>query len=70
MPVSALGGKKAVGPLQGDGIRRKSKSDTFAPINLGIENRRWAGVPFYLRTGKRLGRRVTEIAVVFKRAPH
>ena len=35
-----------------------------------IDTRRWAGVPFYLRTGKRLGRRVTEIAVVFKRAPH
>ncbi len=35
-----------------------------------IDNRRWAGVPFYLRTGKRLGRRVTEIAVVFQRAPH
>ena len=35
-----------------------------------MDTRRWAGVPFYLRTGKRLGRRVTEIAVVFKRAPH
>ena len=35
-----------------------------------MATRRWAGVPFYLRTGKRLGRRVTEIAVVFKRAPH
>ena len=35
-----------------------------------VDNRRWAGVPFYLRTGKRMGRRVTEIAVVFKRAPH
>ncbi|MEB0303422.1 hypothetical protein QN348_21290, partial [Mucilaginibacter sp. 5C4] len=36
---------------------------------LTIETRRWSGVPFYLRAGKRLGRRVTEIAVVFKRAP-
>jgi glucose-6-phosphate 1-dehydrogenase len=35
-----------------------------------VDTRRWAGVPFYLRTGKRLGRRVTEIALVFKRAPH
>jgi hypothetical protein len=35
-----------------------------------VGNRRWAGVPFYLRTGKRLGRRVTEVAVSFKRAPH
>ena len=39
-------------------------------MTLDVDNRRWAGVPFYLRTGKRLGRRVTEVAVVFKRAPH
>jgi glucose-6-phosphate 1-dehydrogenase len=38
-------------------------------VKLGINNRRWAGVPFYLRAGKRLARRVTEIAVVFQRAP-
>ena len=47
-----------------------STTETFAAIRLDIDTRRWAGVPFYLRTGKRLGRRVTEIAVVFKRAPH
>ncbi|MYV38213.1 glucose-6-phosphate dehydrogenase, partial [Streptomyces sp. SID1328] len=52
------------------GIDPKSKTDTYAALKLEIDNRRWAGVPFYLRTGKRLGRRVTEIAVVFKRAPH
>ena len=39
-------------------------------MRLGIDTRRWAGVPFYLRTGKRLPRRVTEIAVLFKKAPH
>ena len=39
-------------------------------MRIDIATRRWAGVPFYLRTGKRLGRRVTEVAVVFKRAPH
>ncbi|MDQ3885844.1 MAG: glucose-6-phosphate dehydrogenase, partial [Actinomycetota bacterium] len=39
-------------------------------ITLAVDTRRWAGVPFYLRTGKRLGRRVTEIAVVLTRAPH
>jgi glucose-6-phosphate 1-dehydrogenase len=64
------GGEKAVGYLQEDGIDPKSKTDTYAAIKLEIDNRRWAGVPFYLRTGKRLGRRVTEIAVVFQRAPH
>ncbi|WP_323450577.1 glucose-6-phosphate dehydrogenase [Streptomyces yaizuensis] len=64
------GGEKAVGYLQEEGIDPSSKTDTYAAIKLGIDNRRWAGVPFYLRTGKRLGRRVTEIAVVFQRAPH
>ena len=39
-------------------------------MRLGVETRRWAGVPFYVRAGKRLPRRVTEIALVFKRAPH
>ncbi|QHC21767.1 glucose-6-phosphate dehydrogenase [Streptomyces sp. GS7] len=64
------GGEKVVGYAEEDGIDPKSKTDTYAAIKVGIDNRRWAGVPFYLRTGKRLGRRVTEIAVVFQRAPH
>ncbi|MEV0778399.1 glucose-6-phosphate dehydrogenase [Streptomyces sp. NPDC050428] len=64
------GGEKVVGYLQEDGIDPVSKTDTYAAVKLEVDNRRWAGVPFYLRTGKRLGRRVTEIAVVFQRAPH
>jgi len=64
------GGVPVVGYLEEAGIPPTSKTDTFAAIRLDVENRRWAGVPFYLRTGKRLGRRVTEIAIVFKRAPH
>ncbi len=47
-----------------------STTESYAAVRLGIDTRRWAGVPFYLRTGKRLPRRVTEIAVLFKRAPH
>ena len=47
-----------------------SSTETFVALKAQIANWRWAGVPFYLRTGKRLGRRVTEIAVVFKKAPH
>ena len=47
----------------------ESTTETYAAMRLDIGTRRWAGVPFYLRAGKRLGRRVTEIAVVFKRAP-
>ncbi|MEV0587705.1 glucose-6-phosphate dehydrogenase [Nonomuraea sp. NPDC050310] len=64
------GGEKVVGYLQEDGIPADSTTETYAAIKLEIANRRWAGVPFYLRTGKRLGRRVTEVAVVFQRAPH
>jgi len=64
------GGSKVVGYLDEDGISPTSTTETYAAVKLLVDTRRWAGVPFYLRTGKRLGRRVTEIAVVFKRAPH
>jgi len=64
------GGQQVVGYLEEEGISTTSTTETYAAIRLDIDTRRWAGVPFYLRTGKRLGRRVTEIAVVFKRAPH
>ncbi|MES2092657.1 MAG: glucose-6-phosphate dehydrogenase [Actinomycetota bacterium] len=63
------GGERVVGFLEEDGMNPDSLTETFAAIRLDIGTRRWAGVPFYLRAGKRLGRRVTEIAVVFKRAP-
>jgi glucose-6-phosphate 1-dehydrogenase len=63
------GGEKVLGFLDEEGMNPQSTTETFAAIKLEIGTRRWAGVPFYLRTGKRLGRRVTEIAVVFKRAP-
>ena len=64
------GGEKAVGLLDEEGFSKTSTTETFAAIELEVDTRRWAGVPFYLRTGKRLGRRVTEIALMFKRAPH
>ena len=64
------GGEKVVGFLEEEGFNPDSTTETFAAVKLEIDNRRWAGVPFYLRTGKRLGRRVTEVAVVFKTAPH
>ena len=57
------------GFLEEEGVRKTSATETFAAVKLDVDNRRWAGVPFYLRTGKRLGRRVTEVAMVFKRAP-
>jgi glucose-6-phosphate 1-dehydrogenase len=64
------GGVKVPGYTDEQDIPSTSRTETYAAVKLGIETRRWAGVPFYLRTGKRLGRRVTEVAVVFKRAPH
>ena len=64
------GGVKVPGYLEEEGIPADSRTETYAAVKLEIDTRRWAGVPFYLRTGKRLGRRVTEIAVVFQRAPH
>jgi glucose-6-phosphate 1-dehydrogenase len=64
------GGEHVVGLLDEEGFSKDSTTETFAAITLEVDTRRWAGVPFYLRTGKRLGRRVTEIALVFKRAPH
>ncbi|MGO1181964.1 MAG: glucose-6-phosphate dehydrogenase [Micrococcaceae bacterium] len=64
------GGEKVVGFLEEDGFNPESTTETYAALKLDIKNRRWDGVPFYLRAGKRLGRRVTEIAVVFKKAPN
>jgi glucose-6-phosphate 1-dehydrogenase len=64
------GGIPVIGFLEETGIPADSPTETFAAMRLNVETRRWAGVPFYLRTGKRLGRRVTEVAVIFKRAPH
>ena len=64
------GGELVPGYLEEDGVRTGSTTETYAAVRLEVATRRWAGVPFYLRTGKRLGKRVTEIAVVFKKAPH
>jgi glucose-6-phosphate 1-dehydrogenase len=64
------GGIQVRGFLTEDGIPADSATETYAALRLTIDNRRWAGVPFYLRTGKRLPTRMTEIAVMFQRAPH
>ncbi len=64
------GGEHVRGFLEEDGMDPASTTETYAALKLDIGTRRWAGAPFYLRAGKRLGRRVTEIAVLFKRAPH
>lgn len=64
------GGQQVAGYLEEEGIPQSSTTETYAAMRIDIATRRWAGVPFYLRAGKRLGRRVTEVAVVFKPAPH
>ncbi len=64
------GGEKVLGYLEEEGINPASETETFAAIRVDIENRRWAGVPFYLRAGKRLPRRVTEVALMMHPAPH
>jgi glucose-6-phosphate 1-dehydrogenase len=64
------GGEDVAGYLEEDGIPPDSSTETFAALRLHVDNWRWAGVPFYLRTGKRLARKVTEIAVTLKPVPH
>ncbi|MDY5784509.1 glucose-6-phosphate dehydrogenase [Corynebacterium sp.] len=64
------GSTKVVGLREEDGFDPESTTETFAACTMQVNSRRWAGVPFYLRTGKRLGRRVTEIALVLKRPPY
>ena len=63
-------GDEVVGYLEEDGVPDGSTTETYAALRLEVDNWRWAGVPIYLRTGKRLARKVTEIAVTLKPVPH
>jgi glucose-6-phosphate 1-dehydrogenase len=65
-----LAGERVKAYTAEEGVAPDSTTETFAAVRLDVDTRRWAGVPFYLRTGKRLPRRVTEIAIVFRKAPH
>jgi glucose-6-phosphate 1-dehydrogenase len=62
-------GKHVVGYRQEDRVHPRSQTETYAALRLEIENWRWAGVPFYIRAGKRLAKRVTEIIIQFKQPP-
>lgn len=64
-----IGGKNVAGYREEEGVKKESVIETFAAVEFRISNWRWSGVPFYVRTGKRLGRDLTEIAVHFKRTP-
>ncbi len=65
-----VAGEHAVGYREEDGVPEGSSTETYAALRLHVDNWRWAGVPMYLRTGKRLARKVTEIAVTLKPVPH
>ncbi len=65
-----VGGQKVPGYRQEEGVAPDSLTETYAALRLHVSNWRWAGVPFYLRTGKRLARKLTEIAVILKPIPH
>jgi glucose-6-phosphate 1-dehydrogenase len=64
------GSSLLAGYRQEPGVKADSWTETYGAAKIQIDNWRWAGVPFYLRTGKRLSKRVTEIAIEFRRAPH
>lgn len=65
-----VAGERVPGYRHEDGVPADSTTATFAAIKLTLDNWRWAGVPFYLRTGKRMPRKLTEVAIHFKPTPH
>ena len=58
------------GYLEEEGANKTSSTETFVALKAEIDNWRWAGVPFYLRTGKRMPSKVSEVVIYFKRQPH
>ena len=67
--AGAVAGKPALGYTEEEGVGKDSATETYVAVRLELDNWRWAGVPFYLRTGKRLAKRATEVAIVFKQPP-
>jgi glucose-6-phosphate 1-dehydrogenase len=65
-----IGGSPVPGYREEEGVASDSRTETYAALRLHVSNWRWSGVPFYLRTGKRLARKLTEIAVTLKPVPH
>ena len=66
----AILGNPVQGYLAEPGVNTESETETYVALELSIDNWRWAGVPFFLRAGKRLPKRVTEISIHFKNVPH
>jgi glucose-6-phosphate 1-dehydrogenase len=65
-----IGGQDMPGFRQEKGVDPNSQTDTYAAVTFYVENWRWAGVPFYVRSGKHMPKRVSEIAIEFNSAPH
>jgi glucose-6-phosphate 1-dehydrogenase len=65
-----IGGERVQGYREEPEVDNQSETESFAALKLSIDDWRWSGVPFYLRTGKRLPKRATEIAIQFKDVPH
>lgn len=63
-------GEKAVGYRQEDGVKPESSTETYAALKLYVDNWRWQNVPFYLRTGKRMPTKVSQVSIQFKPVPH
>ena len=68
--AGVIDGQQVVGYKQEQGVAPNSTTETYVALKLFIENWRWADVPFYIRTGKRLPKRSTEVTIQFKRVPH
>ncbi len=68
--AGTVGGRNVPGYLQEEGVPADSTTETFVALRAEIDNWRWAGVPFFLRTGKRLGDRGAQIVVNFRKVPH
>jgi len=64
-----VGGRQVLGYLEENDVSLDSVTETYVALKTHVDNWRWAGVPFYLRTGKHLPKRVTEVAIQFKLAP-
>jgi glucose-6-phosphate 1-dehydrogenase len=67
--AGAILGEHVPGYIEEDGVSASSRTETYVAMKLLIDNWRWAGVPFYLRVGKRLPKRATEVAITFRTAP-
>jgi glucose-6-phosphate 1-dehydrogenase len=68
--AGSISGRKVPGYLEEPSVNPRSQTETFVALKFFVDSWRWAGVPFYMRSGKRLPKRVTEIAIHFKEAPH